>query len=80
MTTSLRKPPIIDDPNMQEISDWLNQVYDYVVGLDIRPIRVTVSESAPSGGSDGDLHIRKDTTNTALYININGSWSAYTNP
>lgn len=34
-----------------------------------------LSSAAPSGGSDGSLWIRRATTNTDLFMNLNGTWT-----
>ena len=72
------------DPAIQDyfvkLSSWLFDIYNLVKHHDAGDVKFTTSDAAPSGGSDGDVHYRVDGANTAIYLNKNGSWSAYTNP
>lgn len=62
------------------LSDWCFSAYNKLKFFDLGNVKLTSSSSAPSGGQDGDLHVRVNGASTQLYLNINGSWSAYTNP
>jgi hypothetical protein len=61
---------------MIELNKWATLMYKTFRNIDFGSIRVTQDAAAPSGGVDGDLHIRKDGANTALYQNVNGVWGA----
>lgn len=86
---TLRRPPDIPTSQVlsRELKDffdhlnlWMSDVYNKLDKQDLKNIVFTTSASAPSGGKDGDIHVRVNGASTALYININGSWSAYANP
>ena len=72
------------DPAIQDyfvrLGAWLFDVYNTLKHHDSDGVKFTSSDSAPSGGQDGDVHYRIDGANTAIYLNKNGAWSAYTNP
>lgn len=65
---------------LQNIDLFIQDVYATLRNITPQDIAVTTSDAAPSGGQDGDIHVRVDGLNTAIYLNINGAWSAYTNP
>lgn len=78
-------PPLSDVPvglqgYLGELHKFFSDVYLKLKFQDLKNITFTTTDAAPIGGKDGDIHVRVDGANTALYININGSWSAYTNP
>jgi len=79
-------PPKTDalDPAIQDyfvkLNEWLFNVYNKLIFIDLGNVKLTSSASAASGGEDGDIHVRVNGASTALYLNINGVWSAYTNP
>lgn len=86
---SLRQPPRIPSeqliavelrPFFVELDKWMNDVYSKLRFIDLKDSSFSTSTTAPSGGQDGDLHVRKSGASTALYINKNGTWSAYNNP
>lgn len=58
---------------------WMRQVYNSLKELDIE-VKISSGASAPTGGQDGDLYVRKNGASTQLYLNINGTFSGYTNP
>jgi hypothetical protein len=62
------------------VNDWLFDVYNKLKFIDLGNLKITSSDAVPTGGEDGDLHVRVAGASTALYLNKNGSWVAYTNP
>jgi DNA-binding beta-propeller fold protein YncE len=73
----------VPDPTAEyliRVNDWLFDVYNKLKFIDLGNVKLTSSDAVPTGGEDGDMHVRVAAASTALYININGSWSAYTNP
>lgn len=85
---SIKAPPLLPVLNIQSdlrdylqaVDRFLNDIYAQVKTVTLQDIAITTSAAAPSGGQDGDIHVRVNGASTAIYININGSWSAYTNP
>lgn len=85
---SIKAPPLLQNLNvpndlrdyLQGVDRFLNDVYAQLKSVTMQDIAITTSAAAPSGGQDGDIHVRVNGASTAIYININGSWSAYTNP
>jgi hypothetical protein len=59
-----------------ELNKWATIIYKTFRSIDFGPVRLSQNDSAPTGGEDGDLHIRKDAANTAFYQNVNGVWGA----
>lgn len=66
--------------HFEAIEIWQNQAYNNMRFKDLKDIGFTTSAAVPSGGQDGDVHIRVDGANTAISLNINGVWGTYTNP
>jgi len=86
---SIKLPPSLPQTNafpndlrdyLQGVDRFLRDAYAQIKNINLLDTAITSSAAAPSGGSDGDIHVRKDGANTRIYLNINGSWSAYTNP
>lgn len=63
-----------------ELHKFLQDVFTKLNYQELKNINFTTSAAAPTGGKDGDFHIRVNGANTKIYLNINGSWSAYNNP
>jgi hypothetical protein len=63
-----------------ELEKWMQDVYFKLKNQDFQDVTFTTTTAAPTGGKDGDMHIRVSGATTALYINKNGSWSPYSNP
>ena len=86
---SIKQPPTL--PNLsampdalrdylQRVDEFLRDAYAQIRNISILDVAITSTTGAPTGGQDGDVHIRKSGATTAIYLNINGAWSAYTNP
>lgn len=68
------------DTYFKDIQEWLDIAYDKLNLIDMGQVRISSGSGAPTGGSNADWYIRTDVPNTSVYLNINGVWSAYTNP
>lgn len=88
---SITKPPSLPEiPSLslelrlylESVDRYLNDIYTNYRLIQTGQVGITTSEADPvvGTGQDGDLHVRVDGANTALFININGVWSAYNNP
>lgn len=66
------EPYIIINDNASSIGVYGTTVT--VNSLTIDSTKISIGSGAPTGGSDGDLYIRKSTTNSALHFNLNGTW------
>lgn len=67
---------------LDNIDRYLHDLYTNFRLVQTGQVNITTSDAAPAVGigNDGDVHIRVDGANTAIYLNINGVWSAYNNP
>lgn len=52
-----------------ELFQWVR------TGSNPADVSVFIASTAPAGGGDGDLAVRQATTNTDLFINVNGVWT-----
>lgn len=66
--------------HLGNVQSWLYAAYNILKFIDLGNVKLTSSASAPSGGQDGDLHVRVNGAATAVYLNKNGVWVAYNNP
>jgi len=64
------------DAYLIDLDRWLSKIYKIVSLINLQDSSFTTSDGVPTGGNDGDLYIRKDGANTALYQNVNGVWGA----
>ena len=85
----IRKPPVppILLSLAPEVISYLDSVHQYLIdvsnilnGFDLGKMKISTGAAIPTGGEDGDVYVRIAGVNTALYVNINGVWSAYVNP
>lgn len=77
-TTSSLTPEIAD--YLLRVDEFLKNIYSAFKNFDIGTIKISSGSGAPTGGEDGDIYIRKAAASTQLYLNINGTFSGYTNP
>lgn len=62
------------------LNDWVADVYGAFRNYDLGTVKISSGSSAPTGGEDGDLYVRKAGASTKLYLNINGTFSGFNNP
>jgi len=87
----LSLPPTVinwKDADDEERQEYLNRLTDYLLDIysnigkqiNIGSTKIEVGTGVPTGGNDGDVFVRVAGASTALYLNINGTYSAFTNP
>lgn len=59
---------------------WLGEIANTLQNIDLGKTKFSAGSSLPFAGQDGDVYIRVSGPATAIYLNINGRWSAYQNP
>ncbi|MFQ5493571.1 MAG: hypothetical protein ACE5DX_05435 [Candidatus Dojkabacteria bacterium] len=59
---------LIENPNGSGIANPIN----------VAGINLSSGTGAPSGGADGDVYVRINGANTAMHLNVNGSWTTVT--
>ncbi len=63
---------------LQELEIWTQEVWSKLKFLEIGDLAITAGTGVPTGGQDGDFFFRVAGANTAIWQNIDGTWTVNT--